>query len=219
METVSELITREQLGPLRDVATSRDWSIEVRNPVEFLLSLSARDRSHFWLLVDCEGWSQRTAGVPDLLISTANELNVRHTIEAGYPPIQVYGTTGGNWQATVLRHVPLRDPCSCCLFPPSDFAAMQCASVGGQRAKNGEPAVDAALPFLSFGAGLMAAAEIFKLAIPGYPFTSNRTFLYTYPEIRLVSVPIRTVTECLCRSRSPELYRQILSGGALASLS
>lgn len=33
--------------------------------------------------------------------------------------------------------------------------------------------IDAALPFLSFAAGLMAAAEMLKLALPGYPFSKT----------------------------------------------
>jgi hypothetical protein len=65
-------------------------------------------------------WRAREAGTPDILIAAANERNVRAVIETGFPPIQVYGTTGKNWQAAVIRHIPLRDPCSSCLFPESD---------------------------------------------------------------------------------------------------
>ena len=49
-------------------------------------------------------------------VSAANERNVRAVIESGFPPLQIYGTTGRNWQAAVIRHMPLEDPCSCCLF-------------------------------------------------------------------------------------------------------
>ncbi|HEX7359686.1 MAG TPA: hypothetical protein VF283_04275 [Bryobacteraceae bacterium] len=61
-------------------------------------------------------WYTRTAGVPDILISIANERDVRRTIEQSAPPLQIYGTTGANWEASVIRHIPLVDSCSCCLF-------------------------------------------------------------------------------------------------------
>jgi hypothetical protein len=39
-------------------------------------------------------WHERNAGTPDVLVAAANERNVRSIIEAGFPPIQIYGTTG-----------------------------------------------------------------------------------------------------------------------------
>ncbi len=57
-------------------------------------------------------WLERQAGEPDVLLSAANERNVRYIIESQFPPVQVYATTGRNWQATVLRHVP---PIGCML--------------------------------------------------------------------------------------------------------
>jgi hypothetical protein len=74
------------------------------------------------------------------------------------------------------RHIPLTDRCSSCLFPETDYAPTQCATaevaVGPDSGR-----IDAALPFLSFAAGAMAAAEILKLGLPGYPFAPNRVVL------------------------------------------
>src|SRR6266508_1505036 len=123
-------------------------------------------------------WRNRQQGVPDILIAAANERNARPIIETGYPPIQVYGTTGRNWQASLIRHVPFNEPCSVCLFPDTIDASTACAT-GMVVDQDGEQHVDAALPFLSFAAGVMAAAEILKLTLPGFPFTSNRVVLNT----------------------------------------
>ena len=65
-----------------------------------------------------EIWRDRAQGTPDIVISAANEFNVRYHIEMGYPPVQIYATTGQNWQTTLLRHLPSASACSLCLFPP-----------------------------------------------------------------------------------------------------
>jgi hypothetical protein len=159
-------------------------------------------------------WSSRQAGTPDLLISAANERNVRYIIEQSAPPLQIYGTTGANWEASVIRHTPFVDPCSCCLFPP-DAPRTQtvCASESTVHADTGE-AIDAALPFLSFAAGLMAAAEILKAQSPGYPFSTNRTNLYTHAATspRFVSPPLNKRPHCLCATRNPSVHRQMIRG-------
>lgn len=165
---------------------------------------------------DSEDWATRAAGHPDVLISAANERGVRSQIEAAYPPVQIYGTTGRNWNSTLVRHVPLVDPCSCCLFPPREFAETVCAT--GQ-VEVGDRTVDASLPFLSFAAGLMASAEIMKLGLAGYPFTANRVAVSTKPELRLVQAGMRVRPGCPCRSRSGAAYRRILSGSNYAGLS
>ncbi len=40
-------------------------------------------------------WRGRQPSRPDVLLAAANERNVRYQIESRYPPVQVYGTTGG----------------------------------------------------------------------------------------------------------------------------
>ena len=68
-----------------------------------------------WLDDISERWNKRPIGTPDILIATANQSEVRSVIEAGFPPLQVYATTGRNWQATLFRHLPLCGPCSLCV--------------------------------------------------------------------------------------------------------
>lgn len=167
-----------------------------------------------------ELWIKRSSGTPDILISAANEMNVRYHIEAQYPPIQLYGTTGRNWQASIIRHIPLVESCSCCLFPDEiPIAAMACASAPLHYDFEGANRVDAALPFLSFAAGLMTAAEVLKLTLPGYPFSANRVYLTTRPSPRLVAASKPNREGCFCNERSQSIYRKMLEGSRYAFLS
>lgn len=160
-------------------------------------------------LDEAPAWQGRPPGIPDILVSAANERNVRTVIENGYPPLQIYGTTGRHWQAAVVRHMPLEDPCSCCLFPEADHAPTACATGPAQRGEGGAQ-MDAALPFLSFAAGVMAAAEILKCGFPGYPFTQNRVILNTDPAVRAVPVALSKRPDCICGQRSAPVHRQML---------
>ena len=166
-------------------------------------------------------WSERQPGEPDLVVAAANERNVRYIIEQCCPPLQIYGTTGANWVASVIRHVPLVEACSCCVFPPeANQATMKCAEGKVFDATAGNE-VDAALPFLSFAAGLMAAAEVLKAVLPGYPFTPNRAVFSTAPEIEprftLLTAPERV--RCVCQDRSANVHRRMIGGTRYENLS
>jgi molybdopterin/thiamine biosynthesis adenylyltransferase len=162
-------------------------------------------------------WTERSIGSPDVLIAAANEMNVRYHIETRYPPVQLYGTTGRNWQASVIRHIPLSEACSCCLFPPDvPQPAMACATASSNPASSQN--VDAALPFLSFAAGLMTAAEVMKLGMPGYPFSANRVTLNTRPDARLVPARIPRRPACICEERSAKVHRRMIEGSRYAFL-
>lgn len=161
-------------------------------------------------LNESASWRERPPGTPDVIVSAANERNIRAVIENGFPPLQIYGTTGRTWNASVIRHAPLEDPCSCCLFPEKTHAKTLCATGTVQQATTGEQ-IDAALPFLSFAAGAMAAAEILKRCLPGYPFTPNRVVLNTRPAVRAISAPLSFRDGCICRLRSAAVHRQMLA--------
>lgn len=172
-------------------------------------------------LHESELWLRREASTPDILISSANELNVRYHIESGYPPVQIYGTTGENWQASLIRHIPLLEACSCCVFP-SDKATplMKCATVPIEMEKNQEQ-VDATLPFLSFAAGLMTAAEIVKLSLEGFPLSQNKVTFSTHPnlDMRLIQYAVPERSGCICNDRSLNVYRKMIQGSKYANLS
>jgi molybdopterin/thiamine biosynthesis adenylyltransferase len=170
------------------------------------------------MLHESRRWTHRASGTPDLVIAAANEHNVRHLIESMFPPVQVYGTTGRNWQASVIRHAPMVDPCSCCLFPETAHMPTECAT-DPEAGAHGHEQVDAALPHLSFAAGLMAAAEILKLSVPDYVMAPNRAFLFTKPELRLVRASVSLRPGCLCQARSDAVYRTMIAESRYAAVS
>lgn len=166
-------------------------------------------------------WNSREAGSTDVLISAANEFNVRYHIEMGFPPIQLYATTGRNWQATLMRHVPGAKACSLCVFPPEKkFVPTACATVGStsSHATLEERHTDAALPFLSFTAGLMTAAEVLKLSAAGYPFSAERVMLSLRNHPLLVGTPLPHRVGCLCEDRHIGVHRDAISGSRYAAL-
>lgn len=140
-------------------------------------------------------WINRGIGTPDLLISAANEHNVRSIIEGGSPPIQIYGTTGKNNNCAVIRHIPGVDPCSTCLFPNDTFMKTKCAT--GKR-KMGSKVSDAALPFMSYLSGLMTASEIFKLT--SELTTVNRQIITLSPELNSIPAKLYRSEGCSCGS-------------------
>jgi hypothetical protein len=181
----------------------------------FLRQFGIEARSHPHALGDAKPWTERQNGTPDILISAANERNVRFEIENGLPPIQIYGTTGKDWQANVFRHIP-STPCSLCAFPGKP-SVTDCAK-GTAPVTGTEKQVDAALPFLSFGAGLMAAAEISKVSLPGFPFTGNRGFFYPLAEETLFVRKLDFRAGCGCVVRSTRAHAKMIDGSRYAAL-
>lgn len=162
--------------------------------------------------------NSRLPGSPDIIVSAANEFNVRESIENLYPPIQIYGTTGKNWQAALLRHIPGQDPCSCCRFSPAKHAATQCATGKVPTPDNNE-GIDAALPFLSYAAGLMAAAEIIKLAAGNYQLPRNQIIFNTKPYTHFTTLDYAINETCICQSRDSRIHSLVLKGSKYAHLS
>jgi len=166
-------------------------------------------------------WLNRESGAADVVIAAANERQARYHIEARFPPVQIYATTGANWQTTLFRHVPGTKSCSLCQFPKDQaFAATACATAPDVTppVNNGEQ-IDASLPFLSFAAGLMTAAEILKLGLTGYPFNADRVFMSTRPELSLLARNLMHREGCLCENRDRNVHRQMNVGSRYNSLS
>ena len=173
-----------------------------------------------WLDEIPERWGRREVGTPDILISAANERNVRSQIESAFPPLQVYATTGRNWQATLHRHIPLSDSCSLCvpggetLRPPA-----LCATASSTSADDNGEEDDVALPFLSYAAGLMTAAEIAKLAIAGETRTRNRVFFEPRTKNLIRAVKLSRRQGCVCQLRDTTVHEEAIQGSRFASLS
>jgi hypothetical protein len=194
-----------------------DEVYKVDSLASFLRSAGIEARTHRRALNEVDCWLNRQPGPPDIVFAAANERNVRYVIEAGMPPIQIYGTTGQNWQASMVRHVPSRDPCSCCLFPPEMPADTACGS-GKVTPADGSGQVDAALPFLSFAAGMMAAAEACKLSLSAYPFSDNRVLLYTRSDDPIHAAPLTHRPGCLCSDRSRSVHKAVVAGTRFSGL-
>ncbi|MXV79779.1 MAG: hypothetical protein F4X58_12640 [Chloroflexi bacterium] len=172
-----------------------------------------------WLDEIRERWVSRQSGTPDVIIAAANERNVRNLIEEMFPPIQIYATTGRNWQATLFRHIPVKEACSLCV-PGSEgkLSVPLCATGTSQPGPSQEVEDDVALPFLSFAAGVMSAAEIAKIAITGRASSTNRVFFE--PSNRgLIRVALSAKPDCACGRRDPVVHRSVIAGSRFAALS
>ena len=56
MPTVAELTVAEEVAALRENAAARGWQLRALDAVRFHLTLPAKDKSEFYLLVDCNGY-------------------------------------------------------------------------------------------------------------------------------------------------------------------
>lgn len=56
MATATDLVFEEQFGHLREVAANRGWDLKQTGGQIFVLGLPARDGSHLWLKVECDGF-------------------------------------------------------------------------------------------------------------------------------------------------------------------
>lgn len=161
-------------------------------------------------LKNSKKWNEREIGTPDIVVPAANEGNANYCIEAGYPPIQLYASTGKDWQITLWRHRPSHDVCSLCIFPPEDSQSEFVCATDSQDETAIEPINDAALPFLSFGAGLMTASEIAKLNLPNFPYSHDRVYVYLYGHPQVLTLPISHRLGCFCEQRDSEMHRKIV---------
>ena len=169
-----------------------------------------------------EQWNGRQPGKPDILISAANERNVRSLIENSHPPVQVYATTGRNWQTTLFRHIPLRGACSLCV-PGNDKPQSPpiCATASMPSIDSSSLEDDVALPFLSYAAGLATTAEIAKLTISGEVVTRESVVFDLDPRTDIMVLPVNLPLKdgCICARRDGELHKQIIQGSRFANLS
>lgn len=173
-----------------------------------------------WLDEIPQRWLQRSLGTPDVVISAANERNVRQVIEAGFPPLQVYGTTGLNLQATLFRHIPIKEPCALCVpggkpMPlPTPCATGPTSPIAEEVGED-----DVALPFLSYAAGLMTAAEIAKLALTGQVATRNRVFFDAGGPLPVKTVALNRKIGCVCGGRDDTVHLEAIQGSRFATMS
>ena len=215
-----ENVTRSALFSWRD-ALERENKADVAGHWLNKAGVQDVERQVAWLDEIPDRWRGRKLGTPDIVISAANERNVRSVIEHSLPPLQVYSTTGRNWQATLFRHIPLIDPCSLCV--PGDVTPqtpLLCATGSSvPDANNQDDNDDVALPFLSYAAGLMTASEITKLALVGEVVTPNRVFFEPRAKDLVRVVKLNRRPGCICCLRDDTLYEHAIRGSRFNSLS
>jgi hypothetical protein len=115
-------------------------------------------------------WQLDRHGRHDLVLPLANERGVRRLIAYRGEPLLMHATTSPNWTAELHRHLPDRDDCIDCRLPDTTAPRMQCST--GPTDVTDSTSPDAALPFLSAGAGLMLAAALATL--PDGPAMTGR---------------------------------------------
>lgn len=159
-------------------------------------------------------------GFPDLIIPAANEQDVRWKLASRYPPLMIYGTTDNNWGAHLGRHIPFREECLACRFPREFQPAGLACSVGPlPDAEQNAP--DAALPFLSSLAALLALAELAKAQLDGYPFHGGRAAIDIAGRPQQVApAHAAPIAGCgACASRRRRVFSQLHGGRLWTSLS
>jgi hypothetical protein len=88
---------------------------------------------------------------------------VRTLIAQRGEPLLLHATTSPNWTAELHRHRPDHDDCPSCRIPDMTTPHMDCST--GPAASEEPESPDAALPFLSAGAGLLLAATLATLPV------------------------------------------------------
>jgi hypothetical protein len=133
---VAELTVTEELAAIREITASRGWVLKELDTLRFHLTLPARDKSVFHLLVDCEGykvqppawrWSDATGEHTDQPADSPQGSGFLHTSgvicapwnRLAYKSVDSRGPHGdwtiGNWLenshtrgCTTLAHMALR---------------------------------------------------------------------------------------------------------------
>jgi hypothetical protein len=106
-------------------------------------------------------WQPHHEARHDLVLPLANGRGVRTLIAQRGEPLLLHATTSPNWTAELHRHRPDRDDCPTCRIPDTTTPMMDCSTGPAVPEEPNSP--DAALPFLSAGAGLLMAAALTDL--------------------------------------------------------
>lgn len=95
----------------------------------------------------------------DLVLPLANERGVRAAMPSRGDSLQLHASTSSNWTAELHRHRAGTDDCMACRFRDAPVA-FKCG-----HATLGPSGGDAALAFLSAGAGLLLLGQLFRVQL------------------------------------------------------
>ncbi len=154
----------------------------------------------------------------DIWLPLANERDIRWALQNQIPPLMVHASTMQSWGVNFGRHIPGRDDCLIDRFP-SDASASVLTCSSGPAIKVAGKQVDAALPFLSFLAGVLVASDLVKLKLAGYPYGSNFSLLDVGGnEFGMQSYDRKPRSGCVCLSQASPFWK-IRGSGRYARLS
>jgi hypothetical protein len=105
-------------------------------------------------------WAATDQTRPDLVLPLANERGARHAVAALGFEVVLHATTSRLGTAQLHRHVAGLDDCIACRMHGTETVAMGCSAA---PVLVGQSPVDAALPFISAGAGLLLVAALHQL--------------------------------------------------------
>ena len=120
----------------------------------------------------------------------------------------------------VSSHLALNDACSLCV-PGAETVPLPalCATAPPVSPDGDADEDDVALPFLSYAAGLMTAAEIAKIALTGKAIGRNRVFFEPRTPTLVRAVALTRKAGCLCELRDASIHHAAIQGSRFASLS
>lgn len=155
----------------------------------------------------------------DLVLPLANEFNVRHFIGQRGDPLILHATTGRDWESQLHRHIPGRDDCIDCRFRDVRPAAFECSTAVPDPDAAGQGDGDAALPFLSAGAGLMLAASLLRITHTGKWTTSSNEWGWRWLGGRTPMRAGRRRCSANCRTALPvDIVKRLSHEGRWAHL-
>jgi hypothetical protein len=144
----------------------------------------------------------------DIWLPLANDFNVRWSMQNNLPPLIIHASTGKNWLANFGRHIPNHDDCLADRFPNDAHDEALTCSIGPITRTT--ETVDAALPFLSFFAGLLVAADLARLTMPGYPSTPNyAAFDFGSTMSTIQQWDRKPQPQCVCTTQTRQLHEHV----------
>jgi hypothetical protein len=162
----------------------------------------------------------RTPNEMDLLFPLADEYDVRRTIENNYPPMMIYGTTTSDWGANFGRHIPFKEDCLLCRYPPRLIQPKMPCGEGTISIQDQATPVSVALPFVPLFSATMMVAEILKLHLDRYPYNENFVFVDLKGILNVVDHRKRLPrSECTCNSRHRNVFNELNGKTRFAHLS
>ena len=136
----------------------------------------------------------------DVWLPLANEFGVRYAMQQNVPPLMVHASTTANWGVNHARHIPASDDCLADRFP-SQATEKDLACATGKVTVQ-DVTVDAALPFCSFFAGLLVAADLVRGNLAGYPQVANFALFDWFGPMNTIHAWDRKPRpECICRQQ------------------